>query len=106
MVNWFQNLLKTFKIRTRDQDGPAPDIGSGPPLDAALLEEMVKAAVNTHDDELDCDQCFDQLDAFVELYIQGKPAKEALPLVDDHLQRCKDCREEFEALRTALRAMA
>jgi predicted anti-sigma-YlaC factor YlaD len=28
-----------------------------------------------------------------------------MPLVQDHLGRCDDCREEFEALLAALRAL-
>ena len=41
---------------------------------------------------------------FAELHLAGKNAAEALPLVQDHLDRCGNCREEFEALLTALRA--
>jgi len=32
----------------------------------------------------------------------GKNAAEAMPLVQEHLDRCNDCREEFEALLAAL----
>jgi predicted anti-sigma-YlaC factor YlaD len=45
------------------------------------------------------------MDQFVEMTLEGKKAAEALPLVEDHLMRCKDCREEFEALRSALEAI-
>ena len=53
-------------------------------------------------DEIACDECFEQLDSFVEMTLAGKNATEAMPLVQDHLDRCGECREEFEALLAAL----
>jgi predicted anti-sigma-YlaC factor YlaD len=38
--------------------------------------------------------------------LAGKNAAQAMPLVQDHLERCDDCREEFEALLAALRALS
>jgi predicted anti-sigma-YlaC factor YlaD len=32
----------------------------------------------------------------------GINAAEAMPLVQDHLEHCRECREEFEALLEAL----
>ncbi len=40
------------------------------------------------------------------MHLAGKNAAEALPLVQDHLERCGDCREKFEALLAALQAEA
>jgi len=66
---------------------------------------MVRGIVTTRPDEIGCDLCFEELDRFVETTLAGKNAAEAMPLVHDHLERCRDCREEFEALLTALRAL-
>lgn len=68
------------------------------------LENLLRAVSRTHEEELGCDECFEQLDSFVELELTGLDAAEAMPLVWDHLERCGDCREEFEALLAALRA--
>jgi len=68
------------------------------------LAGMVRMIAGTRPDEIGCDDCFAQLDRFVELYLAGKNAAEALPLVQDHLDRCKDCREEFEVLLASLQA--
>lgn len=65
---------------------------------------MVQMIAATRPDELSCDECFEQLDRFAELHLAGKSAAEAMPLVQDHLDRCGDCREEFELLLTALQA--
>jgi hypothetical protein len=74
------------------------------PLQPDQLAGMVRMIVATRPDELSCDECFEQLDRFAELHLAGKPAAEAMPLVKDHLDRCGDCREEFELLLAALQA--
>jgi hypothetical protein len=67
---------------------------------------MVAMVAMTRPDEIDCNECFEQLDRFAELHLSGKDPAEAMPLVQDHLERCGDCREEFEALLAALAAAA
>ena len=69
-----------------------------------MLKQMVHAVIATRPDELTCGECFEALDRFVEMTLAGKNAAEAMPLVEDHLRRCRDCHEEFEALLTVLRA--
>jgi hypothetical protein len=73
-------------------------------LSLDMLKKMVRSVVSTRPDEIGCDDCFAQLDQFAELVLAGKNAAEAMPLVQDHLDRCMDCREEFEALLRALKA--
>jgi hypothetical protein len=74
-------------------------------LDLDRLKQTVREIITTRPDEIGCDECFEQLDRFVEMELAGKNAAEAMPLVQDHLERCDDCREEFEALLAALRAL-
>jgi len=71
-------------------------------LDA--LKKMVRAVAGTKPNEIGCDDCFEQIDRFVELKLMGKNAAEAMPLVQDHLENCGGCREEFEALLDCLHA--
>ena len=75
-------------------------------LEVEKLKGLVRAIVTTRPDEIGCDECFEQLDRFVEMELAGRNAAEALPLVEDHLSRCRECREGFEALLGALRAVA
>lgn len=74
-------------------------------LDSATLKQVVREVMTTRPDEIGCDQCFEQMDRFAEMTLAGKSAAEAMPLVQDHLERCSSCREEFEALLAALRAL-
>ena len=64
---------------------------------------LVRVVSETHETEIGCDECFEQLDSLAETEISGAEASVAMPLVGDHLDKCADCRSEFEALLSALR---
>jgi len=54
--------------------------------------------------EVGCDECFEQLDRFVELEVAGADADAALPGLRAHLQGCPACREEHESLVALVRS--
>ena len=70
-------------------------------LSAPALSRLVEAAVRS---EHGCDECHSRADAFAEAVLAGRSADEALSLVEDHLEQCPGCRDEFEALLAAMRA--
>ena len=74
-------------------------------LNREMLRDMVQGILSTRPDEIGCEECFALVDRFVDLHLAGKDAAAAMPLVQDHLERCIDCRAEFEALLQALRAL-
>jgi hypothetical protein len=49
--------------------------------------------------ELGCDECFAELDRYVELELAGADADAAVPGLHAHLDGCPACREEYESLR-------
>jgi predicted anti-sigma-YlaC factor YlaD len=66
---------------------------------------VVQEIAGTRDrQEIGCDDCFEELDRFVTMQLAGLDTAEAMSLVQEHLHMCGECREEFEALLTALRA--
>jgi len=67
-------------------------------LTTSTIKKIIAALRRTQPTEIDCGECFDRLDQFAEMTLEGKSAEEALPLVKLHLDGCRDCREEFEAL--------
>lgn len=67
------------------------------------LGNLARALDMTNNEELACDECFEKLDRFVEMELDGLDAASAMPLVQDHLDKCGDCREEYQALLDALR---
>ena len=68
------------------------------------LKKIVLAISATKSNEIGCDECYELIDEFAEMRLAGKHPEEALPLVEDHLKRCGNCKEEFEALLDCLRA--
>ena len=48
--------------------------------------------------EVGCDDCFEQLDQYVELELAGRDADAAMPGLRAHLAGCPACREEHESL--------
>jgi hypothetical protein len=71
-------------------------------IEPAVLKRIVYDALTTRPDEIGCDECFEQLDRYIDMTLAGKDVAEAMPLVADHLRHCRDCREEFEALLEVL----
>jgi hypothetical protein len=69
------------------------------------LNKLMQVVEATHEDEIDCDECLEQVDRFVEMKLAGLDAEEAMPLVQDHLEKCEDCREEFEALLVTIQSI-
>ena len=70
-----------------------------------LLKKLIHGVANTNPEEIGCDECYQQLDQFAEMVLEGKQAAEAMPLVEDHLQKCGDCHQEFTAFLDALKAI-
>jgi hypothetical protein len=74
-------------------------------LDASRTRRLLQAIYSTRPDEVSCDECFEMADLYAEMVMEGVDAGQVLPMVEDHLARCPGCREEFEALIDALRAI-
>ncbi len=74
-------------------------------LTTDVLQKVVRGLAQTRDEEITCGECFEQVGVFAEMVLAGKPAAEAMPLVEHHLSMCADCRAEFEALLDALRTL-
>lgn len=71
-----------------------------------FLKMIVLAAKGATEHELTCDECWALVDNFAETSLLGKDAAEAMPLVQDHLDKCGECAEELQALLDALKATA
>jgi anti-sigma factor RsiW len=49
--------------------------------------------------ELSCEECFAQLDRYVDLGLSGEAADERVPGMRAHLAGCPACAEDFRSLR-------
>lgn len=66
------------------------------------IANLLELVALTKDVETDCDHCLKHMAEFAEAQLSGKPIHAGLIAIDEHLQRCADCRDEFQALRDAL----
>jgi hypothetical protein len=55
-------------------------------------------------EQLTCEECFEQLDRFVELDLSGKEADAAVPGMRGHLEGCRACHEDHDSLCALLDA--
>jgi anti-sigma factor RsiW len=63
------------------------------------LKQSLGRLLGPREPEVGCDDCFDQLDAYVELELAGGDTEHAFPGLRAHLEGCPACREEHESLR-------
>ncbi len=77
--------------------------GSGQ-ISLDLTLNLLRAVEQTHEVELSCDEAFELFDQLAEMVSRGEDPSQILPLVQEHVKFCPDCREEFEALLRVLKA--
>ncbi|HIE24903.1 MAG TPA: hypothetical protein EYP74_02770 [Anaerolineales bacterium] len=56
----------------------------------------------TESQEISCMDVYELIDEYVELKRRGEDVSELMPKVKHHLDMCRDCFEEYEALMVAL----
>lgn len=65
-------------------------------------DKVLRALLGPEGPELSCEECFEQLDRYVELELAGSNADEAIPGMRAHLEGCPACHEDHASLRTFL----
>jgi hypothetical protein len=67
-------------------------------------EEEVERLLGPTGEELSCQRCFDLIDEYVDLEVEGHDADALVPGMRAHLIGCPACREEHESLRALVLA--
>jgi hypothetical protein len=62
-------------------------------------ERLLRALLGPKGPELSCEECFDQLDRYVEFELAGEDADAAIPGMQAHLEGCPACHEDHVSLR-------
>ena len=65
-------------------------------------EEVLGRVLGPGAPELSCDECFVEIDRFVELEIAAEDADAGVPGMRAHLAGCPACAEEYRSLRDLL----
>jgi hypothetical protein len=60
--------------------------------------DVIRGLLGPQGPELTCEQCFDELDRYVELELAGNDADDQVPGMRAHLDGCPACREEHASL--------
>jgi hypothetical protein len=97
--NIFRKIIRRLSAGKRK-----PQPGSTGQRDSAIMGKLLQMVDNTDEVEIPCDEVFDLLDQYVELEASGEDVTELLPLVKRHLDKCRDCHEEYEALARVFEA--
>jgi hypothetical protein len=72
--------------------------------DPARTADVLGRLLGPADPELTCDECFEQLDRYVELELAGSDADAAVPGMRPHLEGCPACAEDHDSLAALLTA--
>jgi hypothetical protein len=65
-------------------------------------EELLARILGPGEPELSCEECFAQLDRYVELTLAEADPDEQVPGMRAHLEGCPACAEDFRSLRDFL----
>lgn len=71
-------------------------------LSPAAAVQIGHELESTRETEFDCEQVYQLLDQLAEAMQRGENGAHWMPLIRAHLERCSDCRKEFEALLKVL----
>jgi len=63
---------------------------------------LLKRLLGPAGPQLTCEECFDQLDIYVEAEVAGEDADARVPGMRAHLDGCPACAEEHQSLRDLL----
>ena len=68
------------------------------------FKHMLGRLLGPANEEIGCDECFEQLDRYVDLEVAGHDPDTVLPGLRTHLHGCPACHEEYESLRALVGA--
>ena len=63
------------------------------------LKQALERLLGPAGPEIGCDECFAELDRYVEFELDGRDAGVAIPGMAAHLVGCPACQEDYESLR-------
>ena len=63
-----------------------------------MTDRLIDALLGPDGPEVSCEECFDELDRYVDATLAGRDADRAVPGMRAHLRGCPACREDFDSL--------
>ena len=72
----------------------------------SLWQTLLKSALETEEYEISCEECFNLLDLYADLILDGTTPSEIMPMVKQHLKQCNCCVNELEAMMIMIQEAA
>ncbi|MBT3323255.1 MAG: hypothetical protein HN392_13305 [Anaerolineae bacterium] len=69
---------------------------------SAMTVQLLQTLAMTKEEEYSCDDVHNLIDEYVEMKRRGEDVEKLMPLVKYHLDMCRGCFDEYEALLAAL----
>lgn len=74
-------------------------------LNKKQIQTLVGLIVATEPDKVSCDQCFGKIGEFAELALEGRELPEGMKVIQQHVEQCPCCKDEYLALVDALKEL-
>ena len=74
-------------------------------LSTEQVSKLLSLVTSAETDDIDCDGCFEHLAQFAEIELTSREVPDALQVVQQHLDQCHCCQDEYQALLEGLRAL-
>lgn len=74
-------------------------------INANQLIDLVKMLRQTHEVELSCPECLEELDKYAQNILDRTPIEGILYLVREHLEACPFCKGEFNLVLETIKAI-
>ena len=87
-----QSLLQALKDKLSPRE----------PLQDEVVVRFFKLLEQIREEDMSCDDMYRQLDEFVEEEVKSKDAAKIMPLIQEHIDICPECCDEYQALLTVL----
>jgi hypothetical protein len=78
------------------------NFGTDQTVQDEVVLKFLQVLENVRGEEMTCEQMFAQLDEFVEQEVKSHDAAKIMPLIQEHIDMCPDCCDEYQALMDVL----
>ena len=105
MTIWtrIKNLFSKPEQTINNVGDSTPHQRAATKLSPENMADLMRRLENTLENAYSCEEAYALLDEYVELVADDEEARQLMPLVENHLDMCPDCREKFEILLHVLK---
>jgi hypothetical protein len=71
-------------------------------LEDEVVVKFLKVLENIREEDMSCSEMYAHIDEFVEREVNAHDAEKIMPLIQEHIDLCPECCDEYEALLDVL----